>query len=85
MSNAKITCAFATQEAAIKQALSPKNPESGVVEQLSHALQWDTPQMMSSKCEGFAVSAHLLRSPYQFAHNGLYFHIFDNTEGVLFF
>jgi len=83
MSSVKITCAFVAQEAAIQQALSPKNPNSGVVEQLSHALQWDSPQMASS--EGFSVSAQLLRSPCQYAINGSHFHIFDNTEEVLFF
>ena len=85
MPNAKITRTFATQEAAIEQALSPKNPDSGVVEQFSHALQRDSPQMMSNKCEGFAVSARLLRSPCQYARNGSHFRIFDNTEGALFF
>lgn len=85
MPNAKITHTFATQEAAIEQVLSPKNPDSGVVEQLCHALQWDSPQTMSSKFDGFAVSARLLRSPCQYAHNGSRFHISDNTEGALFF
>lgn len=84
MPNAKITHTFA-QEAATGQTLFPKNPDSGVVEQLSHALQQGSPQIMSSKCEDFVVSARLLRSPYQYAHDGSHFHIFDNTEGAIFF
>lgn len=85
MSNAKITHTFVTQEAVTEQALSPKNPDSGVAEKLSHALQQDSPQTMSSKHEGFAVSAQLLGSPCQYVHNRSHFPIFDNTEGALFF
>lgn len=56
-----------------------------MVEQLSHALQQDSPQNMSSEYEGFAAQAWLLRSPCQYAHNGSYSHVFDNTGEALFF
>lgn len=45
-----------TQEAAIEEALSPKNPDAGPVDQFGHALQWDSAQLLSSKRDGFAVS-----------------------------
>lgn len=68
MSNAKITHAFVTQEEAIEQVLSPKNSDSGVVEQLSHAVQRDSLKMMSTEHEGSADTAWLLRSPCPNAH-----------------
>lgn len=49
MFNAKITHAFVTQEEAIEQVLSPRNPDSGVVEQLGHTVQRDPLKMMSTE------------------------------------
>lgn len=80
MSNAKITHAFVTQEEAIEQVLSPKNPDSGVVEQLSHAVQRDSLKRMSTEHEGSAVTAWLLRFPCQNVHKESHFHIFENTD-----
>lgn len=80
MSNAKITHAFLTQEEAIEQVLSPKNPDSSVVEQLSHPVQRDSLKMMGTEHEGFAATAWLLRTPCQNAHKESHFHIFENTD-----
>lgn len=73
MSNAKITRAFVTQEEATEQVLSPKNPDSRMAEQLSHAVPRDSLKIMTIEYEGSAVTAWLLRSPCQNAHKKITF------------
>lgn len=85
MSNAKITRAFLTQEEATEQVLSPKNPDSRMAEQLSHAVPRDSLKIMTIEYEGSAVTAGLLRSPCQNAHKKSHFHISKNTDRAFFF